>query len=614
MRSTLPTMPVAGHASSRARRSSRVHTTFTDPDPPRVDANRVNLSAIAGHPSDRTDTIGNIAERCPRIDAETLVPDVEAMFAADPALRAVAVETADGIGLLTRSRLYSLLSGRLGYGRALLARVPVQRIVTAEATPLEPETTLPHAASAVLSRQGPDRYDDVLVLGCDGTTQAAAVASIFREVGLQFREIALRDPLTGLPNRRMLDEHGAALAEAGADLSRVAVLYVDLDGFKQVNDTLGHRAGDELLVEFASRLCGSVRPQDVVGRLGGDEFAVLLSDVGEVEAMAIADRVVLVSLAPFVLNGQPVHLSASVGVALGQDVREEPVLTALDVLLRHADSAMLHIKQGGKGRAGRLEGSQSAALPARRAAIRRRLAEAIESGAFALHYQPKLDLSTDAITSVEALIRWTDPDLGTVPPSEFIPVAEQSGQIVALGRWVLATACAQARAWLEDGRGWAIAINVSPVELADPHLAEHVLAQVASAGLPTHLLQVEVTESSAVADLELARLQLATLQAAGVRVHLDDFGTGYSSLALLRHLPISTLKIDQSIIGRIDTNPADAQLVAGVITAAHTLGLTVVAEGVERSSQLDRLRALGCDSAQGYLISRPQLAVDLTGR
>ena len=403
----------------------------------------------------------------------------------------------------------------------------------------------------------------------------------------------------------MLDERGAALIEAGADLDRTAVLYVDLDGFKQVNDTLGHRVGDDLLVEFASRLVASVRPGDVVGRLGGDEFAVLLTEVSDVEAMAIADRIVLVSMAPFVIDDQTVHLSASVGVALGQDVRAESVLTPLDVLLRHADSAMLHAKQAGKGRTERLDQPEQAALPARRAAIRRRLRIALEEATLELHYQPKLDLSTDAVTSVEALVRWTDAELGSVSPVEFIPVAEQSGQILELGRWVLRAACAQAKAWQDEGRAWAVAVNVSPVELADPHLAEHVLAEIAARDLPPHLLQVEVTESCAVADLEHAGKQLTALQDAGVHVHLDDFGTGYSSLAILRHLPVTTLKVDQSIIGRIDAHPADAQLLAGVIGAAHTLGMRVVAEGVERESQLTRLRELGCDSAQGYLICRP---------
>lgn len=554
-------------------------------------------------------TLADVVVPCPRVPPDERVPDVEQRFVRDGTLHAVVVETAAGPGLLTRARLNAALGGRLGFGRALLARLTVGEVVPASDVVLGPQVLLRDAAAAVLARGEETRYDDVLVLADDGAAGAASVASVFREVGLEFREIALRDPLTGLPNRRMLDERGAALLDTARE--RVAVLYVDLDGFKQVNDTLGHRAGDELLVEFAHRLTASVRAGDVVARLGGDEFAVLLTGATPDEAMAVADRIVSVSATPFEVDAQPVHLTATVGVALGEDVAEEPVLTLLDVLLRHADGAMLHAKHTGKARAGRLESPADAALPARRAAIRRRLGAALAEGSLTLAYQPKLDLGTDTMTSVEALVRWTDAELGPVSPAEFIPVAEHSGQVLALGRWVLATACRQVRTWLDEGRRWAVAINVSPVELAAPGLAENVLAELAVHDVPAELLQVEITESAPMADLAQARTQLAALQAAGVRVHLDDFGTGYSSLSMLRDLPVDTLKIDRSIVDRVDTHTADAQLVAGVIGAAHSLGLTVVAEGVERPAQLQRLRELGCDSAQGYLISRPGPADDV---
>jgi len=560
---------------------------------------------LVSDPAPRVETVGEVAQHCPRISPDTTVPRLEYIFRTQQGIRAVAVPTPRGLGLLSRARFHAILSGELGYGRALLSRARVSKIVDPADLTLPATMTLVLAAAAVVARTGEHRYDDVLVLRDDGSAQSVPVATLLEEVGLRFREIALRDPLTGLGNRRMLDEYGLAIGGNEADAARLALLYVDLDGFKQVNDSLGHRAGDELLTEFAARLTASVRSGDLVGRLGGDEFAVLLTDASDAEAMAIADRIVRVAATAFVVGGQLVSLSASVGVALWEDVREQTGLSALDVLLRHADGAMLHAKRAGKARAGRLQGPQWADLPARRAAIRRRLAVALAEDLLELHYQPKLDLRTGTMTSVEALIRWTDAELGPVSPGELIPVAESSGQIYELGRWVVRAACAQALAWHREGRPWAIAVNVSPVELADPHLAAGILATVEAHGLPPGLLHVEVTESSVMADLEVAQRQLATLEAAAVQVHLDDFGAGYSSLSRLRTLPLSSIKIDRSIVGRIDTDPADAQLLAGVINAAHTLGLTVVAEGVERPTQLDQLRALGCDLAQGYLLGRP---------
>ncbi|MDH2415397.1 EAL domain-containing protein [Nocardioides sp. CER19] len=544
---------------------------------------------------------------------DTPLREVELRFRDDPALRAVAVRTPDGPALLTRVRLEALLSGRLGYGRALLARAPLGAVVEYDGFHLDGVQPLREAAAAILAHGS--REDDVLVLSPDGAAAAAPVATIFREVGMMFREIALRDPLTGLANRRMLDEHGGGLLSAGVDPDRLAVLYVDLDGFKQVNDALGHKAGDALLLAFAQRLVRTVRPVDLVGRLGGDEFAVLLSDVDETEATDVADRIVATARRPFTVHDQQVYVSASVGIATGRDVAGAvPVgaaVSALDALLHHADGAMLHAKRAGKARTSRLHVREEAGAFERRALIRGRLHEALAHGGLALHYQPKLSLHSGRVESVEALLRWTDELLGRVSPVEVIAVAEHTGQISELGEWVLRNACAQARLWHDEGRDWAVAINVSPVQLAAPGLAKSVLAAVEEAGIPPRLLQVEVTESTAVSDMSLAGQQLAELQAGGVLVHLDDFGTGYSSLAMLRRLPVSTLKIDQSIVGRIDSDEADAQLLSGVINAAHTLGLTVVAEGVERPAQIHRLRELGCDVAQGYLISRPQPAPDL---
>ncbi len=559
----------------------------------------------------RVPTLREISTRVPEVSASDPLRPVERAFRDDPHLRAVAVIGPRDTALLTRLRLETMLSGRLGFGRALLSRARVCDILEEDALRLHAELSLRDAAAEILARGGAE--EDVLVVEDDGSPLGiVAVSVVFREVGTVFREVALRDPLTGLPNRRMLDERGADLVAAGVDPERMAVLYIDLDGFKQVNDTLGHKAGDELLLSFAARLARAVRPADLAGRLGGDEFAVLLHDTSEAEASAVADRIVQLALVPFDLGEHHVQLSATVGIAVGTDLAASTAsLTPLDALLQQADAAMLYAKRSGKARTGRPSEPAASGASERRALIRQRLPEAISGDLLRLHYQPKLDLRTGTITSVEALVRWTDPELGAVPAGELVEVAEHTGQIRSLGDWVLRTACAQARAWLDAGHAWSVAINISPLQLAAPGLSAAVLAAIDAAGIPTRLLQVEVTESRAVLDEGLANAELRELEAAGVTVHLDDFGTGYSSLAMLRRLPVSTLKIDQSIVERIDSDQADAELIAGVINAAHILGLSVIAEGVERRTQLERLRTLDCDIVQGYLIGRPESAADV---
>lgn len=549
-------------------------------------------------------TLVELAVEVTVVAAGTPVAQVDRLFATDRALRAVVVQTSDRAGLLSREHLQFTLSGRLGYGRALHARSTVGQLLAEDSFALPGHLSLTEAAQRILDRPEPSRYQDVLVLTEDGP-RVVPVSQVFEHLAMMFRHVALHDPLTGLPNRRLLDLQGSALIDDRQDPTRIAILYVDLDGFKAVNDTYGHRAGDEVLVGFAERLRTCVRPGDVVARLGGDEFAVLLIDVSEVQAQAIADRVVLTATAPFVHDDQLLYLSATVGIAMASDVTRERELTQLDVLLRHADGAMLKAKAAGKCQVGRLDGGDEAAPFARQALIRRRLQLALESGAFTLHYQPQLDLQTGDSESVEALLRWEDPELGAVSPTEFIPIAESSDQIHRLGRWVLNEACAQARAWLDEGTPRSIAVNISPIQLATRTIVAELIAALKSHQLPACLLRVEITEGSAIADLARAIDQLNQLRDAGINVDLDDFGTGYSSLAMLRHLPLAAVKIDKAFIDHIDTTPADALLVRGVIDAAHALGLTVTAEGVEREAQLQRLRELGCDTAQGFLISRP---------
>jgi len=534
------------------------------------------------------------------------------MFRLDGELEAVVVEHGRDLVLLSREQLARELDGRLGYGRALHCRSVVAELLPPERFALAGTMEIVEAARRSLDRPAGSRYQHVLVETGSGPRVVPA-SLVFEQVAAVYQHVALHDPLTGLPNRRLLDHHGWTLTESGQGLDEIAILYVDLDGFKAVNDTFGHRVGDDILIGFAERLRTCVRPGDVVARLGGDEFAALLVGTTQEQALAVADRIVLTATAPFVHDDQLVQLSATVGIAMASDVTAETELTQIDVLLRHADGAMLKAKGAGKRRVGRLDGTGGPTQFARDGQIRRRLREAVEHGAFSLHYQPKLDLATDESISVEALIRWNDAELGPVSPAEFIPTAESDDAIHALGRWVIEEACAQAARWHHEGTPRTTAVNVSARQFTTGTLVHELVSALTRHELPPSLLRIEITEGAAILDLPGAIRQLDALQVAGVQIDLDDFGTGYSSLAMLHRLPLSAVKIDKAFIDNIDSSAADAMMVRGVIDVVHALGLTVVAEGVERSEQLALLRELGCDTVQGYLISRPVPADDLVG-
>ena len=552
-------------------------------------------------PVDRPVTLGELAAPARMVPADTLLADIDRTFRAERQLRSIVVNEDDRYALLSREHVEYTLTGRLGYGRGLHVRSTAAHMMSENSFSLPGHLELGHAAQAILALPEESRYRDVLVL-TDSGPGVVAVSQLFERLSSDFRYAALHDPLTGLANRRQLEERGSMFTPA--DLAGVAVLFIDLDGFKAVNDTFGHRAGDEVLVGFADRLRTLVRPTDVLARLGGDEFAALLVNVTEAQALSVADRVVLSAAAPFASDGHLMHLSASVGVSMADDVVDEVELSQLDALLRHADGAMIKAKQAGKRQVARLDG-QGAAPITRNALIRRRLAAAFEAEAFVLNYQPQLDLTTGQCTAVEALLRWNDRVLGQVSPAEFIPIMELSGDIHRIGEWVIDQACAQARRWLDAGDPRSIAINVSPLQLAARTVVPQVLAALATHGVPAALLHVEITEGSEITDLPRAIGQLQALRDAGLSIALDDYGTGYSSLAMLRDLPLTTVKIDKTFIDTIEDSPQDALLVGGVIDTAHALGLRVTAEGVERTGQLQLLRAMGCDTAQGFLISRP---------
>ncbi|MBT9555606.1 MAG: EAL domain-containing protein [Myxococcales bacterium] len=445
----------------------------------------------------------------------------------------------------------------------------------------------------------------------------------------QLRFEARHDALTGLANRSALVERLDQLLtdDAGAAPRRFAVLFMDLDRFKVVNDSLGHHVGDQLLVAIASRLRASLRGSDTSGRpgvgdtfasegrlpqprsdiarLGGDEFVMVLDGVSEPQhAMAIAERIHHALAPAFSLGDQELYASASIGVTL----RSAGSCTGEDIL-RDADTAMYHAKASGRART-RFFDPAMHDRAVERLRIETELRHAIERGELLLHYQPIFD-SNLAVVSVEALVRWQHPVRGLIPPSEFIPIAEETGLIVPLGRWVLRTACAQLAKWRQDSThasGLTLAVNVSARQFAEVGFSELVAATLAETGIDPRSLVLEVTETTAMSKAEAAVTQLTALTVTGIRFHLDDFGTGYSSLSYLHKMPIAALKIDRSFVSSMGDDDTSRSIVHAVIALAHALGLVVVAEGVETAQTLAHLERMGCDSFQGFGLCRPGAA------
>jgi diguanylate cyclase (GGDEF)-like protein/PAS domain S-box-containing protein len=428
-----------------------------------------------------------------------------------------------------------------------------------------------------------------------------------RALETQLRHQAFHDALTGLPNRALFFERlGQALARLRRDGWPCAVLFLDLDRFKDINDTAGHDAGDRLLIAVAARLRAALRDGDTLARLGGDEFTVLLENVTDVhEAVRAATRLLDALAEAFILDGQGYRFTASIGIAIGHGGHDRP-----EDVLRDADIAMYRAKEAGRSGYAIFDPEMQAHLIAR-LALERDLRHALEAGEFTLHYQPIVDLATGDMTKVEALARWHHPDRGPISPGDFIPVAEETGLIRSLGRWVLGEACRQARAWQLAGTPMAIAVNLTAQEFQHPDLADEIAAALAAAGTEARWLRLEITESLAMRDVAATITTLAALQRLGVAVAIDDFGTGYSSLAYLKRLPVGVLKIDKAFIDGLGIEEEDTAIVTAIITLAHALGLRVIAEGVETADQAARLRALGCDQAQGYHFARPLPAAAL---
>jgi diguanylate cyclase (GGDEF)-like protein len=418
----------------------------------------------------------------------------------------------------------------------------------------------------------------------------------------QLRHLATHDSLTGLPNRVLLDDRLAqAMAHADRDKRSFALMVCDLDRFKLINDSLGHRAGDELLQEVARRLGAVARTADTVARFGGDEFVLVGSSLADAEdAMQMAARAIEALRAPVRIAGIDVHASPSIGIALYPEDG-----ASIEALLAHADAAMYAAKHQGRGSVRRYMPGMHAGTEDR-VQMESELHQAIELKQFELHYQPKVDTRTGVVRSAEALIRWVHPSRGLVSPADFIPLAEECGLIGAIGGWVIREACRQARAWQEEGvPPLRISVNLSASQFREVGLVDSIRRALDDVGLLARYLEVELTESAVMSDPEQSVAILEQLSAMGVLVSVDDFGTGYSSMSYLRRFPIDKLKIDRVFINEIASRPEDASIVRAIVSLAHSLNLKVVAEGVETPAQLDFLKTAGCDEYQGYHYSRP---------
>jgi diguanylate cyclase (GGDEF)-like protein/PAS domain S-box-containing protein len=440
-----------------------------------------------------------------------------------------------------------------------------------------------------------NRVDDPSVEGIvcnlrDVTDRKQAEAALERQ--------AFYDQLTGLPNRPFFLERLERARLISAREGRFdAVLFCDVDRFKLVNDSLGHEVGDRLLVEVASRLVGCVRPGDTVGRFGGDEFTVLLEDVGGVGgSIAVAERIIAALTLPCVVDGRQLTVKTSIGIAITEGGRESP-----GELLSRADFAMYVAKENGRG-GWSLFDPTAAALGVDRLEVEAGLLRALEHDELVVHFQPEYDLGSGRVVTVEALVRWEHPDEGLLNPGRFIPIAEESGLVTAIDRFVLQSACRAITEWQRAGAddSVVVSVNISPRFFAQPDAADAITRVLAEHRVEPRRLQLEITERTALSDVDHTIVTLQRLRRLGVRVAIDDFGTGYSSLGYLKQLPVDVVKLDRTFVDGIDRNSRDVAIVEAVITMSHALGLKVTAEGVERGAQADALAALGCDTATGW--------------
>lgn len=610
-------------AAAEGRPDARTLDT-THGDPPRP----VRVTVTPVHDTDGSIVVllAELHDLADRRRAEAIIAATNrALTEAESIFRAMAEHTSDLVCLHEPDGTFTYVSPS---ARRLLDRDPASLVGTHPRDLVDPDSVEAlEGALADAARRGtePTRvplrlrhrngshrwFETVVTPILDETGGLRQLQSSSRDITEQKRtehdliRLAFHDELTGLPNRALLlDRLEQALAVSRRTLQPVGVLFIDLDGFKTVNDTLGHAAGDAALLAVAERLRAIVRPGDTLARFGGDEFVMLCSGTdGARGATAVARRILEALNEPFHLEGREVRLGASIGIATSVGTAD-PLQ-----LVEQADTAMYEAKHEGRGRFA-IHDQLDQSLALERIDTETALRRAVANGELRLHYQPELDLDTGRVVGFEALVRWQHPEGRLVPPGEFIPLAEETGLIVDIGRWVIAEACRQAARWRvhrsPDDEPLRIWVNLSARQLGDPELVDYVHDTVRRAGISTDDICLEITESALMDDAEAAARQLGELRRLGISLGIDDFGTGYSQFAWLHRLPLDVLKIDRSFVQGLADDTDSATIVAAIIDLAHALGLIVIAEGVEHPSQLDVLRELECDQALGFLFSEPR--------
>ncbi|OGI41918.1 MAG: hypothetical protein A2150_01350 [Candidatus Muproteobacteria bacterium RBG_16_64_11] len=554
-------------------------------------------------------TVAALLLKVPPVEPTVTVAEVLELFTDNPKLVAIPI-VADGLprGIINRKTIIEGFARP--YTRELLGRKPIASFMDVQPLVIDLLTDLDDLSHTIME-SGMHYMHDGFIITKDGRyagmgTGYDLMRTITERTQANLYSLAHFDALTGLPNRLLfLDRLNQTMAQAHRNERLVAVMLLDLDRFKAINDTLGHTMGDLLLKSVAERLAECVREDDTVARLGGDEFTVLLPEIRYIQdAAAVAQKILDALAQPFFLDGHEVFIGTSIGISL------YPFDEELSALLRNADTAMYEAKQDG-GNTYQFYTAEMSTASLRRLSLEGALRRALERGEFVLHYQPQIDLARDEIVGAEALVRWQHPDLGLLGPMEFIPLAEENGLIVPLGEWVLRTACAQNRAWQNAGLPpIRVTVNLSVRQFHQKNLADIVARILEQTGLDAQRLELEITESCLIQNTQTTVTLLTELNRLGVRISIDDFGTGYSSLAYLKRFPIDTLKIDRSFVCDIDTDPDDAAIVKAIIALAQSLEMHVIAEGVETRNQLDFLHTYQCNEIQGYLVSPPLPAGD----